>query len=110
MTEANKNKSRYELFLESSRFDSENHSNALKNNGPFTYYSQVTQLWTLSQNINLNMLIYLFGETIGAELVEQYVTECNKDLIFFFAVVKDNYAFFILHELKNNKELLLIDN
>ena len=99
------NKSRYDIFSENAELDYLKYANTLKNNGPFTHYSQVTQLWILSQNINFNMLKYLFGETIGAELVEQYVTECNKDLIFFFAVVKDNYAFFILHELKNNKEL-----
>lgn len=102
---SNKNKSRYALYKEKAKMDSAKYSNALTSEGSYNYFSQVTQLRILSQNLNLKVLRYLFGDVIGAELFEQYVTKCNKDLLFFFAAIDEDYGFFILYELKSNKEL-----
>ncbi|ARK08996.1 hypothetical protein A6C57_00970 [Fibrella sp. ES10-3-2-2] len=95
--------SRFEQFLASPETN-ENFRADLKGNGSFEYAKQVKQLVKLSNNANLRLMIYLFGEQLGYHMAEKYL-DTGRDLLAFFGGIDDEHLLFILHELKTNESL-----
>lgn len=98
-------KSRYEIFKGSAQADIKSYRDNLKGDGTFQYCEQVCQLEKLSMNLSGSILIYLFGEQLGAHLWEKFAGECHQNLLLFLRQLTSEYRFFILHELKNNDRL-----
>lgn len=98
-------KSRYELFKENAEADIRAHQDRLMGDGTFDYVAQVTQLEKLSINISGRMMTHLFGEQLGEHLAVKFNVECRGNLLYFLRALTSEYKFFILYELKTNKNL-----
>ena len=98
-------KTRYELFKEDAQKDIKAYQDRLMGDGTWSYVAQVNQLEKLSINMSGRMLTYLFGDQLGEHLAEKFVVECHRNLLYFLRQLTSEYRFFILYELKNNKNL-----
>ena len=96
---------RFEEFKANAEADIDAHQDRLMADGTFRYVEQVGQLERLSINMNRHMLCYLFGEQLGSHLAEKFACECRGNLLYFLRQLTNEYRFFILYELKNNKNL-----
>jgi hypothetical protein len=102
---AEQEKTRFELFHAKAKSDISAYRDNLRGDGSFEYIAQVIQLERLSHKINQNMLSYLFGDILGRHLAVKFATDCNRNLLTFLSKLTEEYRIFILHELKNNKNL-----
>ena len=105
MTNSIEELSRYQTFVDRAVGNFLDYEKKMKGNGSFQYSDQVIELFQLSNKMNKNLLVYLFGEQLGHHLAEKFVVECHRNLLAFFNCIDSQYSFFILHELKNNKHL-----
>lgn len=97
--------SRYQTFVDRAVDNFSDYEKKLKGDGSFQYSDQVVELIQLSNKMNGNLLVYLFGKQLGKHLAEKFVIECRRNLLEFFNCIDSQYRFFILHELKNDKHL-----
>ncbi|QKZ15166.1 hypothetical protein [Spirosoma sp. KUDC1026] len=95
---------RYEMFFAAFQRNPDRYREEMAENGTFYYNEQVNQLIRLSNSINHRMLVYLFGERLGAHFAERYVN-ADRNLLTFFSLLDENYQLFLLHELKTNDAL-----
>lgn len=98
-------KSRYDLFIEEAQKDMDAYQKKLMGDGSFLYAQQVQMLERLSHYMNRNLLVYLFGDILGCHLADKFTREHRGNLLSFLSKLTDEYRFFILYELKNNKIL-----
>lgn len=98
-------KSRFDIFNEKAKEDIYAYREKLSGDGTFCYVKQVIELERLSHYMNQQMLVYMFGDMLGAHLAQKFAIQCNRNLIYFLSKLTSEYRFFILHELKNNKHL-----
>jgi len=96
---------RYEEFRDDAMGDIKAYQDRLMADGTWTYVAQVEQLEKLSINMSGRMLVYMFGDQLGTHLFEKFVIECHRNLLYFLRQLTSEYRFFILYELKNNKNL-----
>lgn len=96
---------RYEEFIAAAHDDWDTYYNRLGGDGSFQYAAQVRQLQELSHKMNGSMLIYLFGEQLGAHLWTKFAGQFKGNLLNFLSYLTEEYRFFILYELKTNKLL-----
>lgn len=99
--------SRFQQFKDDADVDVDRYRQSLIDNGTFEYAGQVEALQKLANKLSQRMMVYMFGETLGYHLMMKYSTECNRDLLQFFNKVTYDVRFFMLHELKNNKDLFI---
>lgn len=98
-------KSRFDLFKELAERDGDAYRAALSSNGSFQYSDQVNALQYFANKVNNRLFVYLFGDIIGHHMMMKFAVDCNRDLLQFFNTVTTEVRFFILYELKNNKDL-----
>lgn len=97
---------RYEAFLARYKADPDQFRKELKGDGTFEFCAQVKELERLQSKINLDMMLYLFGEHPGHHLANKFAVQCGRNLLFFFSQLTTEYRMFILYELKTNPSLL----
>ena len=101
-----KKESKYEEFIRiATERGYDYYRQDIKGNGGFDYNEQVSDLINFSNKVNSKLLIYLFGEQLGTHLAEKFVVDCKRDLLKLFGKINSEMKFFILHQIKTNKEL-----
>lgn len=98
-------KSRFDQFKDGFEKDRDGHMDRMQAVGMFEFSKQVKSLSKLQSNINTNMMVYLFGDHPGRHLAEKFAIECRGNMLYWFGQLTDEYRFFILCELKTNKNL-----
>jgi len=99
-------KSRFDLFKEEGERRGHNDfSTELRGNGTYDYRDQVEALIQLEKRLNSTMFVYLFGEQLGRHYTEVFMK--SRNLLFLLGRMDELALFFILHELKTNKELFI---
>lgn len=99
------NKSRFETFVEEFKKDPDNYQKKLFADGSFAYSEQVDNLIEFANKVNYNLFVYLFEHQLGEHLATKFIEENNRNLLSFFSRIDSQYRFFILYEIKNNKNL-----
>jgi hypothetical protein len=95
---------RYDEFYEKFDENPEKFKDKARGNGSFEYNTQVEELSKLSNKLNMSLFIYMFGDTLGEHLMYKFHKN-DRNLLSFFNGLDENYKFFMLWELKTNKEL-----
>lgn len=103
----NEEQSRYDIFVINAKNNHESYRKDVSGNGSFEYVQQVLDLMTLSDKLNMPLLVYLFGKQLGEHLAYKFVMECDRNLMKFFGKLDSQYRFFLLHELKTNEQLFI---
>ncbi len=96
--------SKFEEFKENAQKDIDAYRATIKGDGGFEYSEQAVMLFKLQNNLNSNLLIYLFGEHLGNHYANKFV-ENNRNLLMFFKIIDSEATFFMLHQLKTNRDL-----
>lgn len=99
-------KSRYEVFQDATKADLDAYREKLMGDGTYSYISQVLELERLSNYMNENLLVYLFGDLLGPHLADKFFNHHKGNLLSFLSKLSPEYRFFILYELKTNRLLL----
>ena len=98
-------KTAFDVFFEKFTDHPEDFRSDLLGDGTFEYGGQVTALIEFSNKVNENIFVKLFGQELGVHLMHKFVINSNRNLLQFFAGLSNEYRFFILHQIKTNKEL-----
>ncbi len=96
--------SRFEEFKENAKKDIDNYRERLKGNGSFEYNETTIELIKLENKINSSLLIYLFGERLGNHYAERFV-QSGRSLLRLMNNMDSEARFFLLYELKTNRDL-----
>lgn len=97
-------KSRYEEFKENAKSNIDLYRETIKGNGGFEYSEQSDNLFKLQNCLNSSLFIYMFGEQLGNHYIEKFI-DSKRNLLTFFKIIDSEAKFFMLHELKTNKNL-----
>lgn len=80
-----------------------------RDHGVYSASELVKQLQKLENKLSGKMLVYLFGEQLGGHLWEKFTVQCGRSLLRFFTLLTDEYRFFIIVELKQNRDLFFYE-
>lgn len=96
---------RFEEFKNNAK-SNDDYVKEIEGNGSFEYKQQVKDLIRLQNNINRTMFIYLFGEQLGDHYARKFM-ENGRNLLKVLSEMDNECSFFLLHELKTNKNLFI---
>lgn len=96
---------KFEEFKKNAKSDIDLYRETIKGNGGFEYSEQSANLFKLQNNLNSALFIYMFGEQLGNHYAQKFAIDCNRNLLMFFKIIDSEATFFILHQLKTNKNL-----